>query len=143
MNKETETVRKFIREQKQHAVKEMAEMDEKHKKGSFTYWAEWNLLSYVTAEITRDYWAEVELAAMKQPEDEPLPLIIAWVKNIRNSFVDGVMNTRSPSSTNQIGNIFILANTDVCRKIAGTRLIDTGSLTYLLAELNNFKESKP
>lgn len=142
MNKETETVRKFIREQKQNAVKEMEELDEKRKKGSFTYWAEWNLLSYVTAEITRDYWAEIEQAAMKQPDFEPLPLIIAWVKSVRNRIVDSVLLGEIRTSSNQMANLIELEKTNVRRKIAGTSLIDTGSLAYLLSELNNFKESK-
>jgi hypothetical protein len=140
MNKETETVRKFIREQKQKAVKEMAEMDMSRKKGSFAFWAQWNLLPYVSAEMTMGYWAEIERAAMAQLEDEPLPLIIAWVKSLRNGFMDDVMRSRSPSSTNQIANIFDMAKTDVCRKIAGTSLINTGSLMWLLMELNNLKE---
>jgi len=140
MSKLTIKVMRHVRDQIEQATKELKAMDAKkgkyHGALAFSHWAEWNLMAYVNQEARLAEWeqfkASIEARLKEGYEDDN---IVRWIEGWRDGLVEIVMGGYAQHSTNQIANMIEAEKIDVKRKMAGMRMIDSGSLEELLSNL--------
>lgn len=118
------------------AMKDMNKKRPDNPAIGFTSWAEWNFVPYVMNELSRDLWQSIEDnikggLLMNRTEEE----IVQYLQGVREGFVDQVMKARIRCSTSAVANLIEQIKIDVYRRIAGSTLMDSGSLAYLLAML--------
>ena len=136
MNKMTEKVMRFICKQIKDAEGNLKEMDSKKAKQSFSFWAEWNMMDYVAEEFRLGLWTEMQSGLVKRVESGmSWNEIMTWVEDVREYYLEQIMNGYAQHSTNQIANMIEAKKIDVYRKAAGKNLVDSGSLAELISGL--------
>ena len=136
MSKKIDKIREFFQKQSDECRTIMNELEDRRKNVSFAYWASWNAMEYVNAEMTAILFETLQGSLLKLEEggktDEE---IVKWVEECRDQMVEDVLKARKRTSTNQLDNLIEAEKMDVYRKVAGCGLFDSGSLAYLLMDL--------
>lgn len=135
MTKKMKEIGKFIRDGLLEAQENLKELEAKKAKGTYSYWLEWNGMAYVHWEFAKECWEQLskgfERIVAEGKTDEQL---VQWVEGCRDYFVELVLKTSPPHSTNQLGNLIEMQKIEVWREFAADTL-NSNSLKYLLLKL--------
>lgn len=136
MSKKIDKIREFFQKQSDECRTIMEKLEVRRKDVSFSYWAGWNAMEYINAEMTATLFETLQGSLSKLENDGKTDEeIIQWVGECRDQMVEDVLKARKRTSTNQLDNLIEAEKMDVYRKVAGCGLFDSGSLAYLLMDL--------
>jgi hypothetical protein len=136
MTKTVKKVRDFFQKKEKSLGEAMKAADAKRAERSFHYWAEWHAMDYIRWEIAKEFWGvllgSLEKLGKAGAKDYQ---IVQWLVDLREQMVNDSLRATAHHSTNQLGNMIEAEKQEVYRKLAGSNSLDTGSLSYLLADL--------
>ena len=141
MTKTASKVLEFLQDQRKGCIDNLKLLEDKRKKnnkqlGSFAYWVGWNLMQFIHSEfrleLLENIIQNVNGGVKLGITDDKL---IAFLKEVRDTYVKTVMQYSGYNSTNQVANLIEDEKINVYRGLAGTSTLDTLSLTGLLREL--------
>ena len=142
MTKMASKVLEFLQEQRQNCIDDLKQLDDKRKKndkqlGAFSYWAGWNLMRYVHDEFALELLENIIeniRGGIKKGNCSDAELV-AFLKDVRESYVKRVMQYPGSYSTNQVSNMIEDEKINVYRKLAGVNILDDRSLAGLLKKV--------
>jgi len=134
-------VLEFLWKHRIECINSLHQLDEKRKKnhdqgGSYAHWASWNFMSFIHEEfklgLLKNIIQNIEGGVKRGFTDEDL---VNFLKEVRDSYVNTVMSHRGSHSTSAISNLIEEEKINVYRSLAGTSVLNSGSLKYLLSDL--------